>query len=336
MDVSQLDMNRLASLMPEGMKRGADASPMTIGVVIGLDIPAGQVQVTVAGSEPVWLPAAPFIYEAGAKVRLRRSPLDGGRLEYCEGPLTAAPMVVTGTVIAVNDETLTVDVLGGTIDLMFASSTYDVGDKVLVLRHPSGFGIAQAVIGLAGIEQNADTPGGGSGNPGQTQPRQATISPQDSGTFSARFGRWDAWAVYPRHGGAPSMWQGNGYGSGALWGWSGYGDQVTNLHATAITRMWLDVIRADASDSAARALTVQGSPDGVRPGGAPAGAGDTASTGPLPQGASQRIELPASMYDAWRTGGVRGLRTVGGDYMAAAGTNRGGAMTLTIQYEVVV
>jgi hypothetical protein len=334
-DVSQLDLARLAGLMPEGMKRGADPSAMTIGTVTGLDIPAGQVQVTVGTSEPVWLPAAPFIYEAGAKVRLRRSPLDGGKLEYCEGPLVAGPAIVTGTVLAVNTDTLTVRVLGQDVDLMFASSTYEAGDKVLVLRHTTGFGIPQGVIGLAGLDQPANEPGGGSGNPGQTQSRQATISPHDSGTFSYRFGRWDAWATYDRHGGAPSMWQGQDFGSGPLAGWAGYSDQVVNLHATAITKMWVDVIRADVSSSSPRALTVQGSPSGKRPVGAPDSSGDAASTEPLGNGEAQRIELPASTYEAWRTGAYRGLRTVGGDYMAAAGTNRGGAMALTIQYEVI-
>lgn len=336
-DASQLDLNRAALLFPEGPSRGSDLAGMVVATVTGLDIASGQVEVTVSGSDPVWVPAAPFIYEAGAKVRIRRSPIDGGRLEYCEGPLTAAPMLVTGTILAIGAETLTVRVLGEEVELLASQSTYEVGDPVIVMRHPTGFGIPQGVLGIAGLRLDATNPGEGTGNPGQTQQRQATIGPQDSGTFSSRFGRWGAWSAedWRGHGGVASLWQGEGYGSGALHGWAGYGDQVANLHASSITRMWVDIIRADTADSAGRVITVQGSPDGTRPAGAPSSSGGTASTGAIPSGGSQRIELPSSTYEAWRTGGFKGLKTVGGQYAAAAGTNRGGAMVLTVQYEVV-
>ena len=332
---SQVDLAALTELMPEGVKPGSDVSSLTVGTVLGLDIAAGMVQVTVAGSEPVWVAAAPFIYEAGVKVRLRRSPLNGGRLEYCEGPLTVSPTIVTGTVLEVNEETLRVSVLGGEADLMFASSTYDVDDQVLVLRHATGFGVPQAVLGLAGIPQEAVDPGAGQVNPGQMVTRQATISPQDSGTWRAGYG-WDAWNPNAaQHGGKPSLWQGNDYGSGQLTGWAGYGDQVVNLSAARITRMWVDITRADSSVTASRELVVQGSPNGSRPNGVPGGSGDLSGTGPLPRGGFERIQLPESTFEAWRTGGFKGLRTVGPQYMAAAGTNRGGGMTLTVQYEVV-
>lgn len=335
MSNSEIDLARLAGMIPDGVPRGSDKSSFITGTVTGLDIPAAQVQVVVAGSEPIWLPANPFIYEPGSAVRLRRSPVDGGRVVFCEGPIRPGPMVATGTVKAVGDDLLTVTVLGSDVDLMFSSSTYEVGDEVLVLRHATGFGVPQVVLGLAGLERPAADPGQGAPNPVQTVTRQATVGPQNSGTFRVSYNRWDAWNPNAaHHGGAPSLWQGNDYGSGQLIGWAGYGDQIVNLHAKRITKMWVDVIRADSSVTASRALVVQGSPSGTRPGGAPDGSGDTAGTGALPRGGSQRIELPASTYEAWRTGGFKGLRTVGGDYMAAAGTNRGGALALTVQFEV--
>jgi hypothetical protein len=321
-------------MTPVGVAPGSDVSSLTVGTITGLNIGAGQVQVTVAGSEPVWLPAAPFIYEPNAKVRVRRSALNGGRLEFCEGPLAPAAIVVTGTVAAITDETLTVDVLGADWELGYTSSTYDVGETVAVLRHPSGFGVPQWVLGIAGREQQAVNPGGGSGNPGQAQARQATISPQDSGSYKVSGGRWDSWNTN-RYGGVRALWQGNQYGSGPMIGWAGYGDQVANLYASQITGMWVDVQRSDSSVSNPKVVVLQGSPDGARPGGAPGGAGDTAaSPGLTPEGGA-RILLPASSYEAWRTGGIKGLRTVGGDYLALYGADRGGAMAITVQYVVV-
>jgi hypothetical protein len=333
-EASQIDLSRIAALIPEGVTRGSDLSVLTVGTVTGLDIPASRVQVTVSGSEPIWLPAAPFIYEPGAKVRLRRSALNGGRLEFCEGPIAPAAAVVTGKVTEITDETLTVDVLGAEWELGYTSSTYDLDETVAVLRHPTGFGVPQWVLGIAGKEQVATNPGGGAGNPGQAQARQATISPQDSGSYKVSGGRWDSWNTN-RYGGVRALWQGNQYGSGPMIGWAGYGDQVANLYASQITSMWVDVQRSDSSVSNPKAVALQGSPDGARPGGAPGGAGDTAASPGLPPEGGARILLPASSYEAWRTGGIKGLRTAGGDYLALYGADRGGAMTLTVQYTVV-
>jgi len=335
MDVSPIDLSRMAALIPEGVKPGSDVSPLQVGTVTGLDIPNGQVQVTVGGSDPVWLPAAPFIYMQGGRVRVRRAALDANRLEYCEGPLTVAPVVATGKVTAITDETLTVEVLGGAWELGYTSSTYDVGETVAVLRHPTGFGVPQWVLGIAGREVSAQDPGGGAGNPGVGELRQAVVGPQDSGSYRSSFGRWDTWNTN-RYGGTPALWQGNGSGSGPMVGWAGYGDQVANLWAVSIQNIWVDVVRSDSSFPTAKAPVLQGSPDGVRPGGAPGGAGDAVGGAGLTPEQGTRIRLPDSTYEAWRTGGIKGLRTVGGDYMALYGSNRGGAMVLTIQYTVVV
>lgn len=332
---STLDLRKMAALLPDGVRRGSDLTGIVIGTVTGLDVTAGQVQVSVAGSEPVWVPAAPFIYEDGAPVRIRRSPLDGGRLEYCEGPITPAPMYVTGRVTAVSSTSLTVTVLGQSYVLVpRAAGTYAVGNDVWVERHPTGFGVPQAVLGVSGVASEGNNPGGGSGNPGQTVARQATISPADSGTWSDRFGRWDSWNP-SSYGGKSTLWQGNAYGSGQLHGWAGYGDRVVGLNAVAITGMWIDVIRSGSTDSAGRAAVVQGSPDGTRPGGAPSGSGDTASTSPLAREQGQRIQLPTSTYESWRTGGFKGIRLVGGDYGGFYGTARGDGMALTVQFTVV-
>lgn len=331
---STLDVERLAGLVPAGLLPGSDASALVVGSVVGLDIPSGRVQVSTSGAEPVWVPAAPFIYEPGQMVRVRRSPLDGGRIDYCEGPISVAPMVATGKVLAVGDDLLTVLVGDQEFELMYASSTYDVGDVVLVLRHATGFGVPQAVLGLAGREQAVVDPGAGVENPAQSQSRQATVSPQDSGAWRAGRG-WGQWNA-DRYGGVKALWQGDAYGSGAMTGWAGYGDQVANLRAVSIQHMWVDVQRADSSSTAGRSVVLQGSPDGSRPGGAPSGSGDTVASPALTVNQGARVRLPDSVYEAWRTGGMRGLRTAGGDYLSLFGSDRGGALALTVQYTVVV
>lgn len=331
---SNLDLQKMAALLPEGVKRGTDLAGLVVGTVTGLDIPAGQVQVTVGGSEPVWVAAAPYVYAEGAKVRVRRSPLDGGRLEYCEGPLVPASPLTTGVITAVGASTLTVVVLGEEHNLQFVSSTYNVDDVVWVLLHPSGFGVPIFVMGLAAAAVFGGRPGGGASNPGQLVAREARIGPQGSGSWRSAYSRWDSWNT-DRYGGPSTLWQGDAYGSGSMIGWAGHGDQVVNLQAQQITRMWVDVIRADTSTSAVRSAVLQGSPNGSRPSGAPTGFGDTTSTGGLTPGAGQRIELPASTYEAWRTGALKGLITVGGDYAGFYGTARGEAMALTVQYTVL-
>ena len=336
MVTSQVDLARMAAMIPDGVTPGSDKSSLVVGVVTGLDIPNGRVQVVVGGAEPVWVAAAPFIYDEDARVRVRRDVGNGGRLEFCEGPISPGSMFVTGYVTVVGESSLTVETLGGVYELQpFAAGTYAVDDLVWVMRHPTGFGEPQAVLGAAGGSRAGGNPGGGSGNPGELQQRQAVISPQDSGSFKAAQSRWDSWNT-DRYGGVRALWQGNQYGSGPMIGWAGYGDQVVNLHATRITGMWLDVQRSDSSDPGGRVAFLMGSPNGTRPGGAPAGSGDAASTPSLRPNESARIYLPPGTYDGWRTGGFKGLRTVGADYLALYGADRGGAMVLTVQYEVVV
>lgn len=334
-DVSPVDLARMAQLIPEGVKPGSDTSSLVTATVTGLDIPAGLVQVAVSGSDPLWVPAAPFIYEAGARVRVRRSPLDGNRFEYCEGPVEAAAEVVTGTITSVGVDTVTVDVLGGLYSLPFVSSTYAENDTVLVLRHATGFGVPQAVLGLAGTPRPATPPPpAGEENPGVEQSRQATIGPQDTGSYRTSFGRWDSWDTN-RYGGVRALWQGNQYGSGPMVGWAGYGDQVANLRADSIEHIWVDLIRSYTGFTDPRTVVLIGTSEGTRPAGGPSGSGATAS-GVVAVSSTTRVRLPDSTYEAWRTGVLKGIALAGSDYVALFGADRGGAMVLTVQYKVTV
>jgi hypothetical protein len=328
----------LARSRAEGIRPGTDRGALVTATLVGLDTARRLAQVSLAGSDGVWVPASPAIYPPGGEVLVSRSPIDGGRLTQCVAPLVDADLIVAGQVVSINSSvgTLTVKTLGEDYELPYNAAAYTVGAPVYVRRDPQRFGTPIHVDGLQGnyVAPTPETPGGGAPNDPKLETKQAFLQPQQSGSWRSSFGRWDNWNT-DRYGGISTLWQGNDYGSGPMTGWAGFGDQVRNLSAQQIDGMWLNVVRADSSTSAGRAATVQGSPEGTRPSGAPNGSGDTASTGALTPGQAQSLQLPASTYDAWRTGGFKGIRLVGGDYGGFAGTSRADGMSLTIQYKVL-
>lgn len=335
---SKLDDVRLAPSRAEGLRPGTDRGALVTATLMGLDIPRKLAQVSVSGSDGVWVPAAPAIYPPNGEVLVSRSPLDGGRLTHCMGPLSDADLIVAGLVKVINSAagTLTVETLGALYELPYNAGAYTVGAPVYVRRDPQRFGQPVHVDGLQGnyVAPAPETPGGGSPNEPKLETRQAVIQPQASGSWRASQSRWDNWNA-GRYGGVSTLWQGDDYGSGPMTGWAGYGDQITNLGAKQITGVWVNVVRADSSVSGGRAAVVQGSPNGTRPAGAPGGSGDTATTGGLTPGQGQSLQLPSSTYEAWRTGGFKGIRLVGGDYGGFAGTSRADGMALTVQYTVL-
>ncbi len=339
--MSDLDLYAAFAAVPEGVPAGADAGAMVTGRLLGLDAAAGLVQVSYAGSEGFWVPAAPEVYPAGATVRLLRSPLDGGRITYCLGPVKPGPRVAPGVVKAVNASSglLTVSALGGEHKLPYLPGTYGVGAPVHVLR--GAYGTPELVLGTVGnyvAPVPPEQPGGGDDNEPVLVQRQAVILPEWSGSWRAAYSRWDSWNT-SRYGGRSTLWQGNGYGSGPMTGLATYGNRITDLRAEEILSIRARVWRADSSTSSGRVAVLQPSPEGGRPGGAPAVSGATASSRPLPPGQSDDVTLPGSVLDGFRTGAFRGLATVGGDYAGFNGTPdrdpvRADGMALMIQYRV--
>ncbi|MDR7189788.1 hypothetical protein J2Y46_002614 [Microbacterium sp. BE35] len=325
--------------LPDGLDPGSDSGSLRIGTVVGVNASARQVQVTVGASDPLWVPAAADIYVAGAKVRLERSPLDGGRAYYCLGALDTQPEIVTGTVTAVNagTGTLTITCLGSSYTLPYVTGTYAVSTAVHVLRSLKQFGAPVIILGPQGsYAGDGGTAGsGGTGNPGQVVTRQATISPQWSGSWRSAYSRWDSWNT-DRYGGRSTLWQGNGYGSGPMTGLATYGDQIVNLGATSITSMVVTVTRADSSVSTGKTPTVQPSSNGVQPGGAPSVGGATSSGAAIAPGQTTGVALNSSVFAGFLAGTYKGLATVGTDYAGFYGTARGDGMALTIQYTVTV
>lgn len=338
MGFSPLDAATLVTL-PEGVPAGSDLGAMVMGRVVGVDPVARVVQVTVLGSAPVWVPAVPAIYTPGGMVRVLRSPLDGGKLTLCVGPVDSVMPVVRGKVTAINAGagTLTVATLGGSFTLPYTSGTYTVGGNVQVLRDPASFGAPFYVAGPEGNFSGTD-PGAGSGgatNPGVVESRQVTIGPQWSGSWTGS--RWDNWNVYQTaYGGRAALYQGQGYGSPPMQGLAVYGDQIVNLAAQQITRMQVTLDRpSSGSGSGSGPAVLQPSPHGgAAPAGGPAPSGASASVA-IGRGTRVTVDLPSSVFEAFRTGTAKGLALVGSSYLNLFGADRAGAMTLTIQYSAV-
>ena len=110
-----------------------------------------------------------------------------------------------------------------------------------------------------------------------------------------------------------------------------YGDQIVNLGATAITSISAALTRVGTGATTAVTLTLQGSPHGSRPAGAPSGSGDTASM-PLLRGQSAGLGLTSAQREGLRTGSFKGLLLMGGDYAGVKGVTRADGMALSISY----
>lgn len=339
----ELDAYELSSSLPEGIAPGTDAGAIVTARLMGLDPVAGLAQVSVADSPGLWVPAAPAIYSAGGRVRLLRSPLDGGRSSMCLGPVSPGQMLVGGTVKAVNSSvgTLTVTTLDADYALPYAPGTYSAGTLVHVVRSASKYGLPEFVLGPSGNYNHANPgqPGGGGTNPGQPVQRQAVVLPQWSGSWRSMYSRWDSWNT-DRYGGRSTLWQGNGFGSGAMTGLVVYGDQIAALGAASIDRMQVAVYRADSSSSGGKVAVLQPSPHGSQPAGAPSGAGATAASPALVSGQGAYVDLPSSAFEAFRNGSYKGLVTAGSDYAGFSGTPdrapvHADGMAMVVQYTVI-
>lgn len=341
--LSSLDWEKLAAQLPEGLDRGADSGAVYTGRLMGLDPANGLAQVSISGSDGVWVPAQPAIYPSGGLVRLLRSPLDGGRTSVCLGPVVAGPSLVGGVVKSVNSAVglLTVTTLGSDYELPYPPGTYSNGTAVHVIRSASKYGLPEYVLGPSGNynAQNPGQPGGGSSNPGQLVDRQAFVLPQWSGSWRASYGRWDSWNT-DRYGGRSTLWQGNGFGSGPMTGLAVYGDQIVGLGAQQITRIQVAVYRADTSSTSGKATVLQPAADGVPPSGAPNVGGASVASLALAPNQGVHVDLPAGVLDGFRTGAYRGVATVGSDYAGFSGTPdrapvRADGMGLIVQYKVI-
>lgn len=197
-----------------------------------------------------------------------------------------------------------------------------------VLCDPMDGGRAVLVMGPAGVQPEPE-PVPEPPAPGGTVTATATILPTWSGTWRVPRSAWDRWNA-SRYGGRSDVYQGDAYGSGLLKGLAVYGDQAANLGAVSITSAVLTVQRNGSGTPAA--VSVQGSPSGTKPAGAPSSSGAIASSAVLDPGERGSITLPSTIREALRTGSAKGLALVGSTYAGVFGTSRADGMALRITY----
>lgn len=319
MILSDLDAQALAVADP------SSTSLVSTGTVLAVDPVNHLVQVAIRGdtAATVTLPATAARYRPGGSCRVLHNAADRGRATHVVGTVDPLPTHVLGVVASVNGTTLraTVTVLGQSVSIPYTTGTYSSGNRVWVAL--DDWGVPLLLVAASAEATATDTPvapdaGGGGG----TVQATATIGPQWSGSYRSGRG-WDRWNT-TRYGGRSTLYQGDGFGSGPMTGLATYGDQLVNLGAVSIDRIAVR-LRDVGLSGASGPATVQGSPHGSQPGGAPTVSGATA-TG---MGA---VELPAGIRDGFRTGAIKGLATVGGNYWAVAGAGNGDGMVLDVTF----
>lgn len=324
---------------PDGPAPGSDTSLISIGVLVDIDRAANKAMVAVNGGSGSWMAMVPGYYLIGGTVFVQRNPFKGGRSELCLGPVTGGDPLVLGRLTAINTSTVrgTVTVDGATYVLPYVPSTYTAPSDVWVMLSPKGGGTPQIIMGPNANPVAPPEPDEGGDiptpppPPPETVERKATITPSWSGSYRSIRSAWDRWNI-DRYGGRSTLYQGNGAGSGPMKGLAVYGKKIVNLKAISIEKIVLVVKGAGlASSGASSTITLQGSPHGSKPSGAPSSSGGTV-TGTTGKSGTARIELNAAMREAFRTGTFKGLCAVGSAYHAVLGTATAGAMTLEIEY----
>ena len=196
-----------------------------------------------------------------------------------------------------------------------------------LLCSPADGGRAVYVLGPRGVMAPEDVPALPPAPPA-TVPASALIFPTSTQTWRST----STWDRYTGGDGALSdLYQGPAPVGGILTGLACYGDQVVNLGATSITSITAALTRVGTGATSPVTLTLQGSPHGSRPGGAPSGTGDTASL-PLNRGQSGALTLTSAQREGLRTGAFKGLLLMGAAYAGVKGVTRADGMALAINY----
>lgn len=326
--MSDLDLHAETGFLPEGPPPGSDLSMIRPGVIVAVDVPGNRVQVAYNGGAGTWMGALPGMYTAGRSCWVLCNPMRGGRgelvLSQIEGGTPFASRTATLVSMNTTARTAVVTIDGADYTVPYIQTTYSIGTLVWVLCNPSRWGQPELVMG-AWAPATAPTPTPDPvpipvpPPPSGTVQVTTTIRPQWSGSWRASRGAWDRWNE-GRFGGRSDLYQGDGFGSGPMKGLATYGDQLVNLGAISIDAVTVALI-GNGGSGMPGTPTVQGSPHGSQPGGAPSSSGDT-STG----------TLTPSMREDLRTGVTKALALVGAGYYAVRGTSHPEGMALTVTY----
>ena len=294
--------------------------------VLAVDAADERVMVSVRGSS-IWVPAVAGRYATASELAPSRAvvlldPAQGQPVRVL-GPLTVRPPVVPATLTALVGLSATVTLDGAPYVIPYMSASYGTLPRAVWVALDD-WGRPALVMGTSTAADSSAPPPDPGGGGGGTVQVTTTIVPQWSGSWRSDRAAWDRWNT-DRYGGRSTLYQGNGSGSGPMKGLATYGDQLVNLGAISIDRIQV-AIRSVGLASGSPAVTVQGSPHGSQPAGAPSSSGDTAS------GMDGLVDLSAPLREAMRVGLVKGLATVGSAYSAAAGAGSGDGMALTVTY----
>lgn len=274
-------------------------------------------------------------------IHRRRGTTPGRRLGADTSP------VVVGFLLAEPDATTylcTVSILGSEPipGVPATPSTYTGVTTVAVLMDPEK-GTPVRVLGPAGAPPEelivepprpSSDPVVNPDSPGSTRVvRGKVVLPSFTGTYRVSRSAWGRWND------AADVYQAGSASSGTLYGLAAYGNQITALGASSITRARLTLVSNGAGFVPAWDAVVRGSVNGTRPAGAPSYAGDTVTVsvpGYGKTGQSATVELGATMREALRDGTARGLGLVGATYGGTLGIGRGNgsAWALSLDYEV--
>ena len=315
----------ISSSLPQGPSPSQDASLIITGQVLAVDIPERLAQVSIRDTS-LWLPAMPGrYYRDETNPGLVRVLVDAtkGRPVLVLGPVDPRPPLVPATLTAATSTVATVTLDGVAHVLPYMAGAYGTLPRAVWVSLDD-WGTPVLVWGPSAVGDQSAPPPAPAPSDGATVQVVQAVGPQWSGSWRATRSAWDRWNT-DRYGGRSTLYQGNGHGSGPMVGLATYGDQLVNLGAISIDRVQV-AVRPVGLASGSPAVTVQGSPHGSRPGGAPSASGATAS------GMGGLLDLPGSVAEGMRTGAVRGLATVGGAYSAVAGAGNGDGMVLTVTY----
>ncbi|WP_353707599.1 hypothetical protein ABRQ22_17210 [Cellulosimicrobium sp. ES-005] len=306
---------------------GDDGSTSVVCLVQAVDVAGRLVQVTMPGDSTLWLPAQPGRYriaDAGVGGGLARVLADGGRPLLVLGPLDPLDPVVPASMTAIGATTATVSWNGAGYTLPFVPATYGTLPRDVWIAL-SDWGTPVLVHGPSATAPPPPPPPPPDPTPGATVQVTQAIAPQWSGTYRHIRAAYDRWNT-DRYGGRSTLYQGDAFGSGPLTGLAVYGDQLVNLGAISFDRVAVMLRPVLPGGSGGPPMTVQAAANGTPPSGAPTVFGPTVS------GAGGWVDLTSDVAEAMRTGGVKGLATVGGNYWAVAGAGNGDGMLLSVTY----
>ena len=256
---------------------------------------------------------------------------------------TAAPRDTSVTMVAVlitpPDESLQAQVsLVGSepITLPAVASTYTGVTTVHVLMDAET-GRPRMVLGPAGTPEPETLPPPAV-PPTPEAPRVQTVTgrvivPSASGTWRTSRSGWDRWNL------AGDVYQAGSASSGPLSGLAVYGNQITSLGASRITRGVLTLVSSGNAAGSSWTADVRPSAHASLPGSAPTYLATPPASVAVPgyrrDGAVVTVELTPAILENLRTGAAAslGLATLG-DYGGTRGIRDSRAWTLALDYEV--